>query len=80
MSDSEDHDQWDNDGCWNCDGDGYVWDCIDGCCENAEDGCDLCTRRCDVCNAPRRSKQPASAPTSSEERSDTAPPLAEAGV
>lgn len=29
---------------------GYTYHCIDGCCINAEDGCDLCARRCDFCN------------------------------
>lgn len=38
------------DECWNCGGEGYVHDCIDGFCLDAEYGCDLCTYRCDVCN------------------------------
>lgn len=32
-----------------CD-DGWVADCFDGLCVNAEDGCELCLRRCDWCN------------------------------
>lgn len=39
--------------CFNCGGDGVVFDCIDGFCEDFDIGCDLCTRRCDVCQ-PRR--------------------------
>lgn len=54
----EDHGPWffDDPGedCGNCGGEGYVFDCIDGCCEDAEVGCDLCTRRCDWCNAPKK--------------------------
>lgn len=57
-------DEIDNGDCWNCGGEGYVWDCFDGCCRNAEDGCRLCTRRCDVCNpAPRK---PAAEPAKEE--------------
>lgn len=33
--------------------DGWVADCFDGFCVNAEDGCELCLRRCDWCNAPK---------------------------
>ena len=36
--------------CGQCDGSGYTYDCIDGCCANPEDGCRLCERRCDFCN------------------------------
>jgi hypothetical protein len=35
-----------------CD-EGWVFDCFDGLCVNAEDGCELCMRRCDWCN-PRK--------------------------
>lgn len=28
---------------------GYVFDCIDGCCVDAESGCDLCASRCEYC-------------------------------
>lgn len=52
-------DDYDDFECWNCDGEGYVWDCIDGFCVNAEDGCKLCTRRCEVCN-PRLRQHPPS--------------------
>jgi len=45
----DDYDDFVESECWNCGGDGYVFDCIDGCCEDADVGCDLCTRRCDVC-------------------------------
>lgn len=45
-------DDFDQGDCWWCAGEGYVFDCFDGLCVNAEDGCDLCMRRCDVCNRP----------------------------
>lgn len=35
--------------CWHCGGEGFTYDCIDGCCEDAEDGCELCARRCVEC-------------------------------
>lgn len=44
-----DHHFNDDDSCWQCGGEGYMADCIDGCCQDAEMGCDLCTRRCDIC-------------------------------
>ena len=62
----------DQDDCPNCGGEGYVSDCFDGCCINAEDGCDLCTHRCDWCNPrPRRvpAKDHAASRPASEERS-----------
>lgn len=37
--------------CWQCGGEGFVFDCIDGFCLDAEAGCDMCTKRCDVCSA-----------------------------
>lgn len=42
----------DDDTCGNCGGEGYVYDCFDGFCEDAEYGCDDCARRCDWCNMP----------------------------
>jgi len=39
----------DNGDCWNCGGEGYTFDCFDGCCEDADVGCDDCTRRCFEC-------------------------------
>lgn len=35
--------------CPNCGGEGWIYDCIDGMCVDAESGCDLCKRRCDWC-------------------------------
>ena len=35
--------------CWNCGGEGYTYDCIDGCCEDAESGCEQCASRCREC-------------------------------
>lgn len=57
MTDDDYDDDYDDDECGNCGGEGVTYDCIDGCCMNAEDGCDLCMRRCDWCNpAPRSNK------------------------
>lgn len=39
----------DDDGCGNCGGEGYTYDCIDGCCVDAESGCEDCASRCDFC-------------------------------
>lgn len=42
-------DSFQND-CWNCAGEGFVSDCWEEyACLDPEGGCDLCTRRCDVC-------------------------------
>lgn len=35
--------------CWDCGGEGYIADCFDGFCMNAEEGCDFCTRACSTC-------------------------------
>ncbi len=35
--------------CWHCGGEGLIYDCIDGCCEDAESGCDDCSRTCPEC-------------------------------
>jgi hypothetical protein len=35
--------------CWHCGGEGYTYDCIDGCCEDAESGCEDCASRCAEC-------------------------------
>lgn len=48
---------FDDEDCGQCDGSGYWYSCIDGCCLNAEEGCDLCARRCDFCNAPKPSPE-----------------------
>lgn len=44
--------------CWHCGGDGYTYDCIDGCCIDAESGCSDCERPCVECvlYAGRRAK------------------------
>ncbi len=40
--------------CWQCGGDGVVYDCFEEyACIDPEGGCDMCERRCDVCK-PRR--------------------------
>lgn len=43
-------DELDGEDCGNCGGEGFTYHCIDGCCVNAEDGCELCARRCDWCS------------------------------
>ncbi len=50
------YDEFEQD-CWNCGGEGFVSDCFEEwACVDPEYGCDLCTRRCDVCRP--RSPQP----------------------
>jgi hypothetical protein len=51
-------DEIDDDGCPNCGGEGVTYDCIDGFCEDAESGCDLCARRCDWCNPKKQAVLP----------------------
>ncbi|PCI03421.1 MAG: hypothetical protein COB78_10715 [Hyphomicrobiales bacterium] len=39
------------DDCWQCGGEGFVSDCHqEFACVDPESGCDLCTRKCDVCS------------------------------
>jgi predicted Fe-S protein YdhL (DUF1289 family) len=35
--------------CPECGGEGYTFDCFDGCCMDAESGCEDCARRCAEC-------------------------------
>jgi hypothetical protein len=35
--------------CWHCGGEGETYDCIDGCCVDAESGCPDCARPCLEC-------------------------------
>jgi hypothetical protein len=38
------------DECWNCGGEGVIYSCFEEyACIDPEGGCDLCSRRCDVC-------------------------------
>jgi len=54
-NEDDDYADFDNDDCWNCDGEGYVSSCLDEIgCIDPESGCDYCTRRCEVCNPPKR--------------------------
>jgi len=47
------HDPRDDDSeCPICGGEGFVFDCFDGCCEDAEIGCDECTIPCDCQKRP----------------------------
>ena len=37
--------------CWNCGGEGLIANCQDEwACIDPESGCDLCTKRCDICD------------------------------
>jgi hypothetical protein len=50
MSAAHDYDDYDDTDCPNCGGEGVYYDCFDGCCLDAEYGCELCERRCDWCS------------------------------
>ncbi len=39
----------DDDTCQRCGGEGVVFECFDGFCEDADVGCDDCTRPCPEC-------------------------------
>src|SRR6185437_1779996 len=39
----------DQEDCWHCGGEGYIVDCFDGCCMDADVGCEQCTSRCPEC-------------------------------
>lgn len=44
------YDDFIEDDCWNCGGDGYVSSCFEEfACVDPDSGCDECTRTCDVC-------------------------------
>lgn len=54
---------YDENDCWNCGGEGFVSNCFsEYACIYPDEGCDECSRRCDVC-APNQ------APLQSQERS-----------
>ena len=36
--------------CWRCGGEGETFDCFDGFCADADIGCDMCTKKCDICD------------------------------
>ena len=46
----------DGDDCWHCGGEGETYDCIDGCCEDSESGCELCARPCIECAIYERNR------------------------
>ncbi len=49
-----------DDGCYECGGEGFVSDCVEEwACIDPEYGCDYCTRRCPLCNAPNPKDTPA---------------------
>ncbi len=45
----EPDDDFDDGACQRCGGEGFVFECFDGYCEDAEVGCDDCTRPCPEC-------------------------------
>lgn len=46
--------------CWQCHGTNYVSDCLEEwACIDPEEGCDLCTRVCDVCHSPKQAREKA---------------------
>lgn len=53
------HDDYDDDGgCYECGGEGFVSDCVEEwACVDPEYGCDYCTRRCPLCNPPKRNAE-----------------------
>ena len=56
--DYEDHYDDDDGDCWQCGGEGLVSNCFEEfACLDPEGGCDLCTRRCDICNPATPSKE-----------------------
>gem|GEM_PF-2769554 len=68
MSDTDDFDYDEDEGCHNCGGEGYVAHCFEEwACMYPDEGCDLCMRRCDWCNAL---KKPAPPHTSKQEKDD----------
>ena len=63
MSEKPQYDDFDyDDSCPNCGGEGVLYSCIDGCCEDAESGCDLCAYRCDWCNPPKKKTESEATP------------------
>lgn len=58
-------DDYDEVGCWNCGGEGFVSNCFqEFACMYPDEGCDDCTRRCEVCNprAPTPAQEPSHDP------------------
>lgn len=50
-----DYDDHMDGGCYECGGEGFVSDCVEEwACIDPEYGCDYCTRRCPLCNSPKR--------------------------
>lgn len=51
IPDADDYDDWHDDCCYECGGEGFVSDCVEEwACVDPEYGCDYCTRRCPLCN------------------------------
>jgi hypothetical protein len=55
----DDFDDFADDCCPNCGGEGVVYDCVsEYACIDPESGCDMCERRCDWCNPKLRASSP----------------------
>lgn len=51
----DDYDDFIDDGCYECGGDGFVSDCVEEwACVDPDYGCDYCTRPCPLCNPHKR--------------------------
>lgn len=51
IPDADDYDDWHDEGCYECGGEGFISDCVEEwACVDPEYGCDYCTRRCPLCN------------------------------
>lgn len=56
--DDYDFEDFEDDYCPNCGGEGIVYSCFEEwACVDPEGGCDLCERRCDWCNPSLPAKQ-----------------------
>ena len=55
---------YDDDGseCYECGGEGFVHDCFDGFCADADVGCDDCTRPCPACARAKRERAKGATP------------------
>lgn len=54
--DADYDDHLDGECCQNCGGEGFMFDCFDGFCADAEIGCDDCTRPCSECAIRNKSQ------------------------
>lgn len=51
----DEFDDYDDGGCYECGGEGFVSDCVEEwACIDPDYGCDYCTRPCPLCHPPKR--------------------------